>query len=355
MAVNMLDQAAAGTGRVWTEETLGDFLDKLNARLPENSSGRVVAKKRRSTWNLVLFTPPSVIAAIRSHYAKYTWERGLLNEALFADKIWRVGHKIKEAKGEWAKVYTVSEEVLSQMFARMVTDWETKFPKETLHSVAISELQQLRPSRSVPDDPEMAEMTVAQQVFLYTCAYVHWLRPEAVQAFGEAGCQVLDKAKDEWQPWFVQDLRFVALKKDQSATYDVLHLSDLHAIHALLKQTAPGVSLEAQVAQTNTLADEWKKYEEKYADDLKAFETAVTSNTERTRTQRLHELSEFGKLTSKGNSMVATHGKFYFKVPEDACLTKGCAEVSDFCDQIRVAEAVGDTTSGDIPTLLFWT
>ena len=186
------------------------------------------------------------------------------------------------------------------------------------------------------------------------CAYLHWVRPKAAEDFGEAGCQVLDKAKDEWQPWFVHDLKFVVLKKDQSATYDVLRLSDLQGVHSLLKKTAPGVSLETQVAQTNTLADEWKKYEEKYADDLKAFTTAVTSNAERTRTQRLHELSEFHRLTSKGNSMVATHSKFYFKVPEDACLTKGCAEVSDFCDQIRVAEAVGDTTAGDIPTLLFW-
>ena len=95
MAVNMLEQAVAGTGRSWTEETLGDFLDKLNAKLPANSSGRVVAKKRRGTWNLVLFTPQKVIVAIRKHYAKYTWERGLLSEALFADKIWRVGHKFK--------------------------------------------------------------------------------------------------------------------------------------------------------------------------------------------------------------------------------------------------------------------
>ena len=129
MAVNMLDQAAAGTGKVWTEESLGNFLDKLNAKLPANSPGRIVAKKRRSTFNLVLFTPPSVIAAIRKHYAKYTWERGLFNEALFADKIWRVGHKFKEAKGDWVKVYTVSEQVLLQLMVRLVQNWETKFPK----------------------------------------------------------------------------------------------------------------------------------------------------------------------------------------------------------------------------------
>ena len=262
MAVNMLDQAAAGTGRVWTEEALGDFLEKLNTKLPANSSGRIVGKKRKSTLNLVLFAPPKVLAEIRKHYAKYTWERGLLNEALFADKIWRVGHKFKEAKGDWVDVYTVTEDVLKKVFARMVQDWETKFPKETLHGIAIADLQQFRPSRSVPDDPEMAEMTVAQQLCLYKCAYLHWVRPKVAEAFGEAGCQVLDKARDEWQPWFVQDLRFVVLKKDQSATYDVLRLSDLHGIHSLLKQTAPGVSLEAQVAQTNTLTDEWEKYKE---------------------------------------------------------------------------------------------
>ena len=51
--------------------------------------------------------------------------------------------------------------------------------------------------------------------------------------------------------------------------------------------------------------------------------------------------------------MVATHANFYFNVPQ-TCLTSGNAEVADFCEKIRLAEASGDTTGGDIPVLVFW-
>jgi hypothetical protein len=271
MAVNMVEQTLSGTGKSWTEASLKAFLEKLNDKLGPNSSGRVTHKKQKSCINMVIHTSPKVLEEFKKHYIKYTWERSCLNEALLGDKIWRLDYKFKEAKGDWAKVYVVSEAILVLLQTRLFKDWETKFPKHNIKAFTVPELQQARPSRFVPDDPDMAEMTVAQQYCLFMCLYVNWVRPKAEESYGIAGADLLDKALHEWNPWLLHDLRYAVLKREQSATYDVLRLSDLQGIDAALKQTAPGVSIETQVSQSRTLEEEWNKFETKYKEDLDLF------------------------------------------------------------------------------------
>ena len=310
MAANMVEQVISGTGQAWSEESLVAYLDQLNEKLPANSTGRVSSKKRRSTINLTIYMPASIVQEVRKHYQRYTWERSMLNETLLGEKFWRTGFKFKEAKGDWGKVFTVTEVVLLMMWEKMLREWETRYPKKDVRQVSISELQHHRPSKLVLDDPEMADLTVAQQNCFFACVYLHWVFPKAMESFGAKGCEALEKAKEDWEPWFTQDLRFVVLKKEQAATYDVLRLSDLEGIFAVLKNTAPGVSLETKVAQAATLSDEWDKYEAKFKEDEEAFKTAVAASIERGRNERLWDLTEFRKLTTKGESMVKSHSTF---------------------------------------------
>ncbi len=355
MAVNMLQQMLVGTGRSWTEDSLKGFLQRMNDQLSSNSPARVTSSKLRACVNVIIHTPPVVRAGWVKHYLKYTWERSLMTEALLADRIWRLGYKLREARGHWGEVYTTTKEVLTALQNRLIAAWEGMYPKSMVRGVNIPDLQQSRPSRSVPDDPEMRDLTIAQQYCLYMCFFFGWVRPKAMEGYGAVGGEAIDKAFQEWQPWFLSELKYGVLKRDQSATYDVLRLSDMPGIDALLKKTALGVSMEAEVAQARTLGDEWGKFEKQYKADLEVFNKCTEAKVEQVRAQRLHELADFKRLTIKGENMVETHGKFYFRVTlSDDSLSRGAADIFEFVDIVRLAEAAPGTSTDDMPVLLFW-
>ena len=54
----------------------------------------------------------------------------MLNETLLGEKFWRTGFKFKEAKGDWGKVFIVTEAVLLMMWEKMLREWETRYPKK---------------------------------------------------------------------------------------------------------------------------------------------------------------------------------------------------------------------------------
>ena len=168
---------------------------------------------------MLIYTPGKVLDAWREHYLEYTWERSRLTEQLLADRMWRLGHKFKDAKGSWADVYTVTETVLLKLQEKLLSDWKTNFPREAVRQALASDLAQNRPNRSVPDDPEMGDMSIGQQYCLFLRFLLHWVLPQVDKEFGEAGKQEVENAAGAWQPWFVSDLRYGVLKKRSGSNF----------------------------------------------------------------------------------------------------------------------------------------
>ncbi len=352
MAANMLLQMSKHQPTLqWTDASLRRFLDELNEKVGPKSSARITSWKQKAVVNLLLHTPAKVFTSWQNHYLEYTWERSCMTEALLADRLWRVGHKFKEAKGPWEAIYTVSEQVLLTLQDRLLKDWMKEFPKDKVRDLTLTELAKFRPCRSVPDDPDWADHTVAQFLALASCFYWGWLRPKVMEEFGDVGAAELLKALEEWHPWFVLELQKGISKRDQAGTFDVFSLSDLTGLHTSLKRTAPGVSMECLVDQTTSLLDEWAKFEEKVKVDKEELLTCITAKNENQRAKRLHELAEFSRIGQFGEKMCQTHGKLFFKIADEPdIMLKGPGVVSAFMETIRVAEGV----SADIPLLVFW-
>jgi len=94
--------------------------------------------------NIVLDMPGTVYTVLTDHYRHYTWERSCMNEELPQDAMWRLQSKLPECKGEWVKIYTMSEASTLRLAKVLVALWEKQFPKATVRRTPIRELQASR-------------------------------------------------------------------------------------------------------------------------------------------------------------------------------------------------------------------